>query len=129
MKLHSFFESLRELRHFLLLFTTQALSSLGSAMTSYALVIWAYQQRGSALSPALLTVSSYAPSVVFSLFCGALVDRLDTRRTMLVSDALAACTTVAALVLLLLLYLWLLFATDMVPELEVGHFEYLPLKP
>ena len=100
MKLHSFFEFLRELRHFLLLFTTQALSSLGSAMTSYALVIWAYQQSGSALSTALLTVSSYAPYVVFSLFCGALVDRLDTRRTMLVSDALAACTTVAALVLL-----------------------------
>lgn len=100
MKLHSFFESLRELRTFLLLFTTQALSSLGSAMTSYALVIWAYQQSGSALSTALLTVSSYAPYVVFSLLCGALVDRLDTRRTMLVSDALAACTTVVALVLL-----------------------------
>ena len=100
MKLKSFFHSLRELRTFLLLFTTQALSSLGSAMTSYALVIWAYQQSGSALSTALLTVSSYAPYVVFSLFCGALVDRLDTRRTMLVSDALAACTTVAALVLL-----------------------------
>ena len=82
MKLHSFFESLRELRTFLLLFTTQALSSLGSAMTSYALVIWAYQQSGSALSTALLTVSSYAPYVVFSLFCGALVDRLDTRWTM-----------------------------------------------
>ena len=129
MKLHSFFESLRELRTFLLLFTTQALSSLGSAMTSYALVIWAYQQSGSALSTALLTVSSYAPYVVFSLFCGALVDRLDTRRTMLVSDALAACTTVAALVLLLLLYLWLLFATDMRPELEIGHFEYSPLIP
>lgn len=51
MKLHSFFESLRELRHFLLLFTTQALSSLGSAMTSYALVIWAYQQSGSRCPP------------------------------------------------------------------------------
>ena len=35
----------------------------------------------------------------------------------------------AALVLLLLLYLWLLFATDMVPELEVGHPELLHLKP
>ncbi len=35
----------------------------------------------------------------------------------------------AALVLLLLLYLWLPFATDMVPELEIGHFEYLPLIP
>ena len=64
MKLHSFFESLRELRHFLLLFTTQALSSLGSAMTSYALVIWAYQQSGSALSTALLTVSSAVDSAV-----------------------------------------------------------------
>ena len=48
-------------------------------------------------------------------------------------DTLAPCIreriVLAALVLLLLLYLWLLFATDMVPELEVGHFEYLPLKP
>ena len=35
----------------------------------------------------------------------------------------------AALVLLLLLYLWLLFAMDMVPELEVGHPELLHLKP
>lgn len=35
----------------------------------------------------------------------------------------------AALVLLLILYLWLLFATDMIPELEIGHFKYLPLKP
>ena len=48
-------------------------------------------------------------------------------------DMLAPCIreriVLAALVLLLFLYLWLLFATDMVPELEVGHFEYLPLKP
>ena len=48
-------------------------------------------------------------------------------------DTLAPCIreriVLAALVLLLLLYLWLLFAMDMVPELEIGHFEYLPLKP
>ena len=35
----------------------------------------------------------------------------------------------AALVLLLLLYLWLLFAADPGPELEIGHFEYSPLIP
>lgn len=35
----------------------------------------------------------------------------------------------AALVLLLLLYLWFLFAADMRPELEIGHFEYSPLIP
>ena len=48
-------------------------------------------------------------------------------------DTLAPCIreriVLAALVLLLLLYLWLLFTMDMVPELEIGHFEYLPLKP
>lgn len=33
---------------FLLLWSTQALSSLGSAMTSFGLVIWSYQQHGSA---------------------------------------------------------------------------------
>ena len=36
---------------------------------------------------------------------------------------------IAALVLLLLLYLWLLFAMDMVPELEIGHPELLHPKP
>ena len=35
----------------------------------------------------------------------------------------------AALVLLLLLYLWLLFATNMVPELEIGYPELLHPKP
>ena len=36
---------------------------------------------------------------------------------------------VAALVLLLFLYLWLLFAADMGSELEIGHPELLHLKP
>ena len=35
----------------------------------------------------------------------------------------------AALVLLLFLDLWLLFAMDMVPELEIGHPELLHPKP
>lgn len=99
-KFHSFSTSLHEMRDFLLLFFTQAFSGLGSSMTSYALVIWAYNQTGSALSTAMLSISSYAPYVLFSLFCGALVDRLDTRKTMLLSDTLAACTTVMTLVLL-----------------------------
>ena len=49
------------LHSFLLLWSTQALSSLGSGMTSYALVIWSYQAKGSALTTALLSVCTYAP--------------------------------------------------------------------
>ena len=36
-------------------------SAFGSSMTSFALTVWSYQQHGSALSTALLAVSSYGP--------------------------------------------------------------------
>ena len=51
----------RGLRPFFVLWSTQSLSALGSAMTSFALVVWSYQQGGSALSTGLLSVCSYAP--------------------------------------------------------------------
>ena len=92
--------TIREMKTFLLLWSTQSFSGLGSAMTSYALVIWSYSQRGSALMTALLMVSSYAPYVLFSIFAGALSDRWNKKRTMLVCDSAAALTTVAMMILL-----------------------------
>ena len=93
-------DTLREMRMFLILWVTQAFSGLGSAVTSYALVVWSYTQEGSALVTAGLMISSYAPYVLCSIFAGALSDRWDKRRTMLVCDAMAALTTVCTLVLL-----------------------------
>ncbi|MBR3950018.1 MAG: MFS transporter [Oscillospiraceae bacterium] len=91
---------LKEMRGFLLLWFTQLVSGMGSAMTAYALVIWSYTQTGSALRTALLMVCSYAPYVVCSIFAGALSDRWDKKKTMLVCDALAALSTCAVLALL-----------------------------
>ena len=51
----------QKLRSYLLLWSTQSLSGLGSAMTNFALVIWLYQKSGSALETALLSICSYAP--------------------------------------------------------------------
>lgn len=93
-------KTIGEIKTFLLLWTTQSFSGLGSAMTSYALVIWSYTQRGSALMTAFLMVSSYAPYVLLSIFAGALSDKWNKKRTMLVCDAVAALTTVAVLLLL-----------------------------
>ena len=62
---------LEEIRSYLLLWFTQMISGLGSAMTAYALVIWSYTQEGSALRTAMLMVCSYAPYVVCSIFAGA----------------------------------------------------------
>lgn len=92
--------TLYEMRKFLILWLTQTFSALGSMVTSYALVIWSYGQQGSALQTAGLMISSYAPYVLCSIFAGALSDRWDKRRTMLVCDALAALTTLGALILL-----------------------------
>jgi DHA3 family macrolide efflux protein-like MFS transporter len=89
-----------ELHSFLILWFTQLLSSLGSAMTNFAVIIWSYQQQGSALTTALLAICSYAPYVLLSIFAGALSDRWNRKITMLVSDSFAALCTVVLLILL-----------------------------
>ena len=91
---------LRGLKYFLILWSTQALSALGSTMTGFALVIWSYQQEGSALTTAGLAVASYAPYVLLSIFAGSLVDRWDKRKTLVACDLFAALSTAAVLVLL-----------------------------
>lgn len=102
------------MRGFLILFITQSLSALGSSMTSFALIVWAYQQEGSALASALLSVCSYAPYALMSIFAGALSDRWDKRRVLLVCDALAAVTTLVIAVLLHLgrLEVWHLYVLN-----------------
>ena len=90
----------RELKTFLVLWSTQSLSQLGSAMTGFALTLWLYEKTGSALGTALLSICSYGPYVLMSVFAGTLCDRWDKKRTMLVCDALAACCSAAVLVLL-----------------------------
>ncbi len=138
-KVKSALMTLREMRTYLILWATQAFSGLGSAMTSYALLIWSYTQEGSALVTALLGVSSYAPYVLCSIFAGALSDRWDKRRTMLICDALAALTTITTLILLKLnmLEVWHLYILNAVnglmntvqqPASEVATTAVLPRK-
>ena len=85
--------SKNELQPFLVLWSTQSLSRLGSAMTSFALTLWLYEQTGSALQTAFLSICSYTPYVLMGIFAGALSDRWDKKRTMLVCDTLAAHRT------------------------------------
>ena len=88
-----------KLRDFYILWSTQSLSQLGSSMTAFALTIWLYQETGSALSTAALRICTYAPYVLMSIFAGALTDRFNKKKTMLVCDTLAALTTVVVFVL------------------------------
>lgn len=89
-----------ELKGFFILWLTQSLSALGSAMTNFALVIWLYGESGSALTTAMLTVCSYTPYVVMSIFAGAISDKFSKKAVMLVCDSFAAVCTLAVLFLL-----------------------------
>ena len=93
-------EKIKEMYTFILLWATQSFSALGSAMTSYALVIWSYEKQGSALVTSLLMVSSYAPYVILSIFAGALSDRWNKKIVMLISDSIAALGTIIIFILL-----------------------------
>lgn len=93
-------KNIKELKTFIILWSTQSLSQLGSAMTNFALTLWLYQKTGSALQTALLAICSYAPYVVLSIFAGTFSDRWDKKKTMLLCDTFAACCSVAVLVLL-----------------------------
>ena len=82
--------TVKELKSFLLLWSSQAVSSLGTAMTEYALIVWVYRQEGTALSITLLTLCSFAPTILFRFVAGAIADRWNKKRIMLAADLFAA---------------------------------------
>ncbi len=90
---------INELREFYILWSTQSLSQLGSAITAFALTLWLYEKTGSALSTATLRICTYAPYVIMSIFAGALSDKFDKKKTMLICDLMAALTTIMVFVL------------------------------
>lgn len=135
----NFINTISEMRSYLLLWMTQMISGLGSAMTGYALVIWSYTQEGSALVTAMLMVCTYTPYVICSIFAGALSDRWDKKKILLVCDALAAMCTLAVLILLKTdqLRIWHLYIVNAVsglmntvqqPASEVAVTAILPRK-
>jgi MFS family permease len=95
MKKHSF----KQLKSFLLLWGSQTVSQLGTAVTDYAVIIWVYSRKGTASSVTLLTVCTFLPTIFFRFLAGSVVDRRNKKRIMLIADLLAACGSLAVLVL------------------------------
>ncbi len=94
-----FLTTIKELRKFLLLWGSQTVSALGTAMTEYALVIWVYEKEGTASSVTLLTICIFLPTILFRFLGGALADRWDKKRILLIADLFAACGTAAVFAL------------------------------
>lgn len=107
------------LKNFLILWSTQSVSQLGSSITAFALTLWLYETTGSSLSTAALTICSYAPYVLMSIFAGALTDRFDKKKTMLVCDLFAVLCTIVVFELFHTnqLMLWHLYALNIISGL------------
>ncbi len=67
----------------------EGISQLGSALTGFAMGIWAYQQHGQVTDFALIATAASLPRVLLSPFAGNLVDRWD-RKTILVLGQVAS---------------------------------------
>jgi MFS family permease len=87
------------MRAFLIVWAGQVASLLGSAMTQFALTIWAYELTGSATALALVAFFSFAPMLVFGPVAGALVDRWNRKLVMMLSDLASGVATVGIFLL------------------------------
>ena len=74
-------------RDFWLYFSGQLVSQAGTSFTNFALPLLVFKLTGSATGLALTTAAELVPYLLFGLVLGALTDRLDRRRMMLLTDA------------------------------------------
>ncbi len=84
---------------FTVVWVGQLVSMLGSGMTGFAITIWAWQESGQATVLALVGLSTFGPSVLLSPIAGALIDRFDRKRIMMLTDL---GSSVPALIMLVL---------------------------
>ncbi len=75
-------------RSFVLFWLARAVSIAGTAITTVVLPILVFRLTGSALLTSSLAALEAIPYLLFGLFAGAIADRVDRRRLMVVSDLL-----------------------------------------
>ncbi|MBZ4329247.1 MFS transporter [Corallococcus sp. AS-1-12] len=104
-------------RPFLLFWLGQTVTQAGSALTRFSLGVWVFQRTGSASQFGLIVLFGSLPAVLVMPFTGALVDRMDRRRALILSDVGATLCTLALVALLFVgrldtWHIWLIVAAN-----------------
>src|SRR5262245_25451362 len=96
---------------FTIIWFGQVISLIGTALFSFAIGIWLYQQTGLATTFTNMIFFSNLPRIALSPFAGALVDRWNRKITMIASDLATRIITLIVLILILngSLNIWLLY--------------------
>lgn len=81
---------MKQNKSFLLMWSGQLLSNIGSGLSIFVLGIYLYQLTGSATYYAMLMLAAFLPSLILRPLGGILADRFDRRLLMIIGDLGAA---------------------------------------
>ncbi|MGG4459713.1 MFS transporter [Brevibacillus porteri] len=73
-------------RRFLIIWSGQLLSAIGSGLTAFALGVFVFQQTQSTTSYSFIILCSFLPSFLLLPFSGVLADRFDRKKMMIIGD-------------------------------------------
>lgn len=84
--------------NFITFWLGQAVSQLGSSMTSFALTIWVFEKTHAAMTVSLMSFCTWVPYILVSIFAGGIVDRYSKKAILVMTDSAAALCTVSILI-------------------------------
>lgn len=87
-------------RNFVLVWAGQLVSNVGSRLSGFALGLWVLRTTGSTTLFAVTFIAAAVPAILVSPFAGALVDRWNRRRIMIICDVLSAASMAILAILL-----------------------------
>ncbi len=87
------------MRTFTMVWFGQMASMLGSSMTMFGLMIWAWEKTGVATALALIGFFGFAPAILMTPIAGHFVDRWNRKLTMIFSDLAGGLGTVMIFIL------------------------------
>jgi MFS transporter, DHA3 family, macrolide efflux protein len=76
----------KSLTRFLIVWSGQLISSIGSGMTAFALGIYVFQKTNSATTYSLIILAAFLPSFILKPFGGVMADRIDRKLLMIAGD-------------------------------------------
>lgn len=99
-------------RAFAIIWSGQFFSILTSSLVNFAIIIWLSLETGSAEMLAWVAIAALLPQTVIGPFTGALIDRWNRKRIMMLADSfIALCTLVLATLFWLdIAQIWHIFA-------------------
>src|SRR5258707_1593479 len=113
--------------------TGQTISQLGSSITLFALPLLVYKITGSALNLGLQTAAEFVPYLLFGLLLGAVMDRVDRKRMMILVDIARAVViaTIPLMAALSHLSVWWIYGVGFVSStlnicFDTGQFAAIP---